>query len=383
MRIVQIGAFPVDPTLIRGGVEASVYGLAFEQSKTSIVYVIDFPRLEIEDSVEDFGGMRIYRLHNPGPHQKDARKRIKSIAEIVSTINPDICHIHGTGVFSWALYTCLKKASIPLILTVHGLINVEKKKALKQHFSFKLLYQYIYQSRAERKLLSAQKAIIVDTGYVARTIEEYRLRKTPRMSIIPQGIDETFFSIKSSSTSRTILSVGSLLKRKGHHLLIQAFSLAAEKLADIELVICGVNADRAYFHLLQDMTAGTHCSERIHFMPDLHKADLYDQYRKAHLFALHTQEESQGIVFAEAMAAGLPIVSTNVGGVPFVVSDGETGILVDYGNVNDFAEALIHSMSLEYDWRTMANKCREASVEYSWTTIAKKIEEEYKMMIES
>ena len=130
MRIVQIGPFPVDASLIRGGVEASVFGLALEQAKTSKVYVIDFPRLDIADSVEEFNGMRIYRFHNPGTHQKDCQKRIKCIVEIIEGIKPDICHIHGTGVFSWALFKGLRRASVPLILTVHGLIHVEKKKAL-------------------------------------------------------------------------------------------------------------------------------------------------------------------------------------------------------------------------------------------------------------
>ena len=383
MKIVQIGAFPVDTSLIRGGVEASVFGLALEQAKTSKVYVIDCPRLDIADSVEEFNGMLIYRFHNPGTHQKDSQKRIKRIVEIIEEIKPDICHIHGTSVFSWALFKGLKRASVPVILTVHGLIYVEKKKALKQHFSMKLLYQFLYQSRAERELLSAQESIIVDTGYVAKTIEGYRLKRTPRMSIIPQGIDETYFGISCSSTSRTVLSVGSLSKRKGHHLLIQAFSLAAEKMPDIRLVICGAMADPAYYSYLKNLAAGTHCSDRILIMSDLHKEELFEQFRNAHIFALHTQEESQGIVFAEAMATGLPIVATNVGGVPFVVSNGENGILVDYGNVGGFSQAIISTMSLRDNWKIKADKCRKASMEYSWAVIARKIEVEYKKMIES
>lgn len=382
MRIVQIGAFPVDTSLIRGGVESSVYGLAREQAKTSEVYVVDFPRMGIEDAVEECEGMVVYRLHNPGPHQKDSRERIRAIVEIVSGLKPDMCHIHGTGLFSWALYKRLKKASLPLILTVHGLIGVEKKKALKQHFAFKLLYQYINQSRAERLLIASQKTIIVDTGYVAEAVEGYRLSKTPRMSIIPQGIDKTFFGITCSSSSRTILSVGSFTKRKGHHLLIQAFGLAAEKLKDIRLVICGVLTDRSYFQSLQALAAGLPCGSRISLKPDLRKEEVFEQFRNAHIFALHTQEESQGIVFAEAMATGLPIVSTNVGGVPFVVTNGENGFLTDYGNVEDFAQALINVLSMGEDWSVMSENCRKASFDYSWETIARKIEVEYKRKIE-
>lgn len=382
MRIVQIGPFPIDRSLIRGGVEASVFGLATEQAKTSSVFVVDIPRLGGEDSIEKGDNLTVYRFHNPGSHQKDAIKRIKDILEIVLGIKPDICHIHGTGVFSYALFKELK-TSIPIMLTVHGLLGVEKRKALKEHFSLKLLYQYITQNRCERKLLSAQNTIIVDTEYVAEAIKSYHLLRTPRMVIIPQGINDDFYSLECSSTSRMVLSVGSISKRKGHHLLIQAFNLAAEELKDIKLTICGVMADRSYFQSLQNLAGSTRFHDRISIKADLQKDVILNYYRNAHVFALHTQEESQGIVFAEAMAAGLPIVSTRVGGVPFVVSEGESGFLTNYGDVKGFAKALIEVMSLRDEWNAMSDKCKRFSREYSWSRIAEKIKAEYLLIIRS
>ncbi len=382
MRIVQIGPFPIDRSLIRGGVEASVYGLATEQAKTSEVFVVDIPRLGIEDSIEELNGLTVYRFNNPGTYQKDSVRRIKDIVEIIRGIKPDICHIHGTGVFKYALYKELKAFS-PIMLTVHGLLGVEKKKALKEHFSFKLLYQYITQSRCERRLISAQKSVIVDTGYVAEALKGYRLSRTPRMVIIPQGINDDFFSINCSSTSKTVLSVGSISKRKGHHLLIQAFSKAAEELKDIKLVICGALTDRSYFQSLQSLAKSTQCSDRIVIKADLRKEEILDYYRNAHVFALHTQEESQGIVFAEAMAAGLPIVSTRVGGVPFVVSEGASGYLTDYGDVEGFAQALTKVFSLGEEWNALSDRCKRFSHKYSWSKIAEKIAAEYFLIIKS
>jgi glycosyltransferase involved in cell wall biosynthesis len=377
MRIVQIGPFPVDRSLIRGGVESSVYGLAQEQAKTSSVFVIDVPRLDIKDSVEEYERLTVYRFRNPGPHQKDSKRRVKSIIKVISGIRPEICHIHGTGEFSRAVWIALKEAGFPLMLTVHGLVGVEKKKALKQHFSWKLLYQYIIQRKCERELLSAQRTIIVDTEYVAEAIKNYHLSRTPRMAIIPQGINEHFYEINGSSSSRTILSVGSISKRKGHHLLIQSFSKAAERLKDIKLVICGAMADRSYYQSLQKLATDSHCQERISLQADLPKEEVFEQFSNAHVFALHTQEESQGIVFAEAMATGLPIVSTRVGGVPFVVSEGENGFLTEYGDVSGFARALVEVMSLGDYWYEISSKSKKASKEYSWTSIAEKVSVEY------
>ena len=383
MRIVQIGSFTLDRSLIKGGVESSVYGLALEQARSLNVSVIDMPRLGTEDSVEEQDGLTIYRFRNPGPHNKDSIKRIEDIVDVISGLKPDVCHLHGTGIFGWKMFKVLKKAGIPVMLTVHGLASIEKKKALRQHFSFKSLYQYIIQSWCERSILSSLKTVIVDTKYVAHAIEAYHLRRTPRMAIIPQGIDKAYYDINCSAVSRTVLSVGSMSKRKGHDLLIQAFSIVAEKIKDISLVICGALADRSYYQALLSLAAGTHCSDRIFIKPNLRKDELYEQYSLAHIFALHTQEESQGIVFAEAMATGLPIVSTRVGGVPFVVTNGENGILVPYGDIDGFSQAIIKIMSLGDDWTTLSSNCRNKSHNYSWEVIARMIDNEYKLILES
>ena len=377
MTILQIGPFPLDSTLIKGGVEASVFGLVSEQSKTSRVFVADIPRLGGSDSVEEWGNITVYRFKNPGPHQKDSVKRVGDIVRVILEIAPTVCHIHGTGAFSHALVRSLGSHSIPIILTVHGLATVEKRNKLKKHPSPKALYQYIYQSRCERRVLSCQKEVIVDTEYVARAIRGFKLRKTPQMTVIPQGIDEQFYRLDCSSASRTILSVGSISRRKGHLQLLQAFGLAADTMKDIRLVICGVLADPEYYDELKDCISGMPCKDRITLRPDVSKDFLFQQYKESHLFALHSQEESQGIVFAEAMAVGLPVIATRVGGIPDVISDGNTGELSEYGDTRHFASSIISLMSDISKWTRMSANCKNAAEAYSWQRIAESIDSVY------
>ena len=376
MTILQIGPFPLDSTLIKGGVEASVFGIVSEQSKTFRVVVIDIPRLGGSDAIEE-DAVTVYRFNNPGPHQKDAVKRVDDITKVILEVAPSICHIHGTGVFSYALIRSLRSHSIPIILTVHGLATVEKRNTLKKHLSLKALYQYVYQSRCERRVLSGQKEIIVDTEYVARAIDAFNLGKTPHMTVIPQGIDEEFYRLNCSATSRTILSVGSISRRKGHLQLVQAFGIAAEKLKDIRLVICGVMADRGYFDELKGCIDGMSCKDRITLRADVSKDFLFQQYEKSHIFALHSQEESQGIVFAEAMTVGLPVVATRVGGIPDVITDGHTGHLSDYGDIQSFAFSMISLMSDISEWTRMSANCKNAAEAYSWKRIAGSIDSVY------
>ena len=192
------------------------------------------------------------------------------------------------------------------------------------------------------------------------------------MIVIPQGIDETYFDIECSPNSKLVLSVGSISKRKGHLFLIQAFEKAAEELKDIHLIICGVLTDKAYFEELKDYVSRLSCKDRISFMLNVPKEKLIELYSQAHVFALHTQEESQGIVFVEAMAAGLPVVATRVGGVSYVIND-SCGYLSDYGDIVSFSKSMVLLFESADSWQSISLNCRKHAYEYSWGSISDRV----------
>ena len=140
MRIIQIGPFPVSNHLISGGVESSVYGLALKQAQKHDVFVLDYPRKEYEECVEIFGALTVFRFLNRGSRNRDTIGRISEIIDQIMKLDPSVCHIHGTGLFSWKVFDALKGKGIPTMLMVHGLVKEEKRKALKNRFSFKTLY---------------------------------------------------------------------------------------------------------------------------------------------------------------------------------------------------------------------------------------------------
>ena len=381
MRILQIGQFPMSPDLIRGGVESSVYGLATEQAKSHAVFALDIPRLNGADSIERIGEVTVYRFRNVGRYQKDASGRIPDMLKIITSLQPSICHLHGTSPFNWIVFDSLRKIGIPVVVTVHGLINVEKKKLLRKHFSLKTLYQLIVQSSAERRILKSAKEVIVDTEYVEKAIRAYHLSTIPHMTIIPQGIQDHFYHISCSDNSHEILSVGAISKRKGHLYLIQSFEKICEKIPDAHLTICGSMAESDYFMIIKEYLSASPYRNRISILTDVPKEELFNLYHKAHLFALHSQEESQGIALAEAMAAGLPVVATKVGGIPYVISDGVTGLLADYGDTISFSSFIEHLMSSHTDWVEMSRMCRKEALLYSWETISEAVSIVYDSML--
>ena len=118
MKIAQIGCYPLSPNCINGGIEASVYGLAKEQSKQHEVVCFDYPRLDISDYIEEVACIRVYRYKNPGNKQKDMTKCLEAMVLNILDEQPDICHIHGTGLLSKLLYERLQHAQVRLMLTI-------------------------------------------------------------------------------------------------------------------------------------------------------------------------------------------------------------------------------------------------------------------------
>ncbi len=370
MKIIQIGPYPLSDSIICGGVEASVYGLSKALAKTDEVYVMDIPRMDSCDACEEKDNLKVYRFHNEGKHVIDSVNRISDMLDIIRQLGADVCHIHGTNVFSWKLYRELSRIGITVIVTVHGLVYVEKKKLLKRNFGLKVLYQFLIQSHAERQLLKKAPHLIVDTQYVAETIGQLLGNSVCDLSVIPQGIDVTYEELSCSEDSNEIISVGAFSKRKGHLFLIKAFEKLREKGIDAHLTICGIVSDKNYYQALMDYIACSQYKEQICLRKDISSEELHKMYHKAHLFALHSQEESQGISLVEAMAVGLPVVSTRVGGIPYVIRNEKTGLLSEYGDVASFSQLIEMLMINKNVWKAMSQECRQEATKYKWNNIA-------------
>lgn len=390
MKIIQIGPYPLSPDCIHGGVEASVYGLVKElgserlvistsaqrstlNAQRNVIDVFDLPRIGEKDRVEHEANLTVHRYANPGTHNKDAVWRLSEMVRDIVVLKPDVCHIHGTGAISKELYFALRQQGLPVIVTVHGLLREEKKQALIRKPSLKALYQFLVQSRDEKQMLNAVPRIIVDTAYVEAMLNTYGLKHVPEMHVIPQGIDEIFYGIHCNPESNILLSVGAISPRKGHAYTIEMFNCLRARGIAAQLRIIGSLADKAYYELLKQKIAVSPYQTDISLDANLPREELLKAYSEAKLFVLHSREESQGIVFAEAMATGLPVVATKIGGIPYVVADGKSGLLSTYADVDamtDNAERLLSDNEL---WNKNSSTAREIAKDYSWKGIAERI----------
>jgi glycosyltransferase involved in cell wall biosynthesis len=386
MRIIQIATFPTDITRIKGGVEASVYGLALEQAGKHEVVICDLPRTDIlKDESSTLNMIQIVRFASHGKNNLAALSRLKEYVRFIRKQAPDICHIHTTGLFCLAVYILLRINRIPCIVTVHGLAHIEKKNLFRKKKSLKNILKYLTYSATEFLFISLCKKIIVDTQYVADAIATYRRQwkiiRQPKCIVIPQGIDNCFFALQTNPKANQLLSVATLHKRKGHLLLIDAMKLVHERYPDATLSIYGALSDQQYYDKMMHAINAQGMQSYIHVYPNAAFSDILHAYQEASLFILHSEEESQGIALCEAMATGKPIVATKSGGIPWVVADGKNGLLSDFGDIQTFTDHIIRLINDEHLRQTIEKTNKTTALQYSWVTIGEHIEKVYKEIL--
>ena len=290
MIIVQVGAFPLSIDCIRGGVESSVYGLAKALVHDHIIHVFDVPRLGGEDQTSIVDGIIVHRYKNMGKHNVDACERVSQVVREIVSLQPNIVHIHGTNQYSHDVYRLLVKMGIKVLITVHGLANVEKRNAFRKKKSLKALYQYLVQSRTEYALLSQVPQIIVDTEYVAEQIRSCyakgNIKRLPKMHVIPQGINWQYAMLQSSCDEPIIFSLGAISKRKGHVLLVKAFELLCKQIPNAKLIIAGIVAEKEYYDELQQCIQQSQYANQIQLRINLSQEQIFELYKRAKIFAL-------------------------------------------------------------------------------------------------
>jgi glycosyltransferase involved in cell wall biosynthesis len=141
-----------------------------------------------------------------------------------------------------------------------------------------------------------------------------------------------------------VVSVGRLVRKKGFDVLVEAIGRLHERSVDVELVIAGESGDQE--RAVRDLVSARGLDRSVTFLGPVSQARLLSEYRRASVFALACRVDGDGDrdgipnVMVEAMAAGLPVVSTAVSGIPELVEDGRTGLLVPPDDAEALADAV-------------------------------------------
>lgn len=178
-----------------------------------------------------------------------------------------------------------------------------------------------------------------------------------------------------------ILTVGRLVPVKGIEYLIEAAAILLEENIPVLLEIVGPWDNPSYFAQLTQLVRNRGIENQVIFPGRIpHGAEIFRLYREADVFALPSISEGTPKVLPEAMAKGLPIVATKVGGIPDQITDGVNGLLVNPGRVDELATAL---KSLYYNSELRYSMGREALKEAARYTIESQIGSVARWMMET
>ncbi len=194
------------------------------------------------------------------------------------------------------------------------------------------------------KLCNAARAIVTETDYAARFLRERFSHRDERVHRIYNGLDLAEFGHADfSSTPPLIIAVGRLIPKKGFGDLIRACALLAERGKSFRCEIIGQGPLKDELRQQIDEL----CLENNVVLTGAKpQTQLRGRLTAANVFVLPSVVDLDGgmdnlpTVIMEAMATGLPVVSTNVGGIPEMVIENETGFLVQPGDVAAMAEAI-------------------------------------------
>jgi phosphatidylinositol alpha-mannosyltransferase len=202
-------------------------------------------------------------------------------------------------------------------------------------------------------------------------------------NIIPNGVDIEHFARVAdplpefTDGKKNVLFVGRPEKRKGLRFLIRAFVGVQREMPDTRLIIVGAGDFRRYERAVRNAKL-----RDVRFRSNVPFDELPRYHHSAHVFcAPNTGFESQGIVLLEAMAAGLPIVASNIEGFAGVVTHGVEGLLARPEDPQALADAILALLRDPDRSRAMAERGRERSQFYAWDRVAQQVLSYYERLI--
>ncbi|OLP55677.1 glycosyl transferase [Rhizobium rhizosphaerae] len=212
--------------------------------------------------------------------------------------------------------------------------------------------------QSERRALAFAHSVIVTSPMTARELSAHFDVEPGRITVALPGTDRVA-ATRADNAVAQILSIGTLSQRKGHDVLIAALK-GVEDLEWQATIIGSRDLDPATAAALERQIAALGLQARI----DLAGAveDPAPALARADLFALASRFEGYGMVFAEALAHGLPIIACHAGAVPEVVPS-EAGILVPVDDVTAFSAALRTLLSDPAERQRRADAARAAGAE--------------------
>lgn len=306
---------------------------------------------------------RIYRL-----------RRISNLPVFLKRNKTSIIHAYfGTTAIRILPYKL--KTNIPMITSFHGkdvssrLRQKSYRRKLRSVFKHSSIVMVVSNKMKKRVIglnCPARKIRVVKTGIDLRKFP-FRLCKPPK------------------NTKITFISIGRLVPKKGMDVLVKAFVKVHRRFPDTRMIIIG---DGPLHSKLKRLIRKYGLKSSVRLIGRLSHRGVRKMLRRAHIFVLASKTakdgDQEGIPnsLVEAMASGLPVISTNHSGIPELVRHNKTGLVAKQGNVKDLAKKMKKMLKNKKRWRKLALAARTyVAREHDIKRQVRKVEHLYKQVV--
>lgn len=259
-----------------------------------------------------------------------------AIYRLIDKINPDIIHVQAPNVFSSAALIVGKLKSLPILATVHR-AEVDS--------SGKLI------SFIRRVTLASYPRIIAVSSFTKELAIKSGVNPN-KILVIHNSCDENLFGIRNKSDARKscilpldkkiILYVGSIIEIKGVYILIKALKILLSFGIDFICLLIGRGQEK---EKLEKLVKEYNLVANVIFLDWNSPNLLANYYCASDVFVLPSKVEGHSVALLEAMASGLPIIASNIGGNKESVTHGVNGLLFESENENDLAKNIVLLLS--------------------------------------
>jgi glycosyltransferase involved in cell wall biosynthesis len=357
MKVAMLGGYSPEKQI--GGVQMHIDRLVHHLSQMDDIelHLITFGR---EEKELKNGNLRIHVLKRRIPWHFYLPFEVLILRREVLRINPDIVHAHESCMPYSTAAALLSKKYLTL-LTMHMVI----KEWVRLEGESSILTRLITLPN-EKYVLSKIRNVIAVSPYVKDLIGEMTQSK---IYVVSNGVD--FGDVENirqyQLDGHVIFYVGMLEKRKGVDILIRAISIIKKDISEIHLFIAGTGKEEIN---LKNLVKELNVEENVKFLGFISEEEKYSYYKSADVCVFPSRFDWSPVVLPEAMACGNPVVASNVGGIPYIVEDGKTGLLFEFENVEDLAEKII-TLVKDKELREKMGEAGKGRVkEFSWEKVA-------------
>ncbi len=360
---------PLFPPRWLAGTEVATYNiakhLAQRQHEVHVITWLDegLPKESIEDR------FHIHRISGQKVKFLGVMSFWVKIFWLLKKINPDIVHVQSIGM-GMPAFLAKKLLRKPYVVWGRG---------------SEVYLPWQHKKPISKLVLRNADAAIALTEDMKREMQKICDRE---VSVIPNGLDLERFEnlsrdemrgkLQAKAGEKLVIFVGRFRPDKGVRYLIEAMEIIRQKGQPVKLILGGEGPEEENLkQLVEQLNLGS-C---INFIGQIPNEKVPQYMVAAHVFALSSLSEGFPNVVLEAMASGLPIVASKVGGLTEIVRDAENGFLVEPKNPEQMAEKVSLLLNNDDLRQRISRNNKEKVKEYSWGSAVSKLERLYQSLL--